>query len=156
MKKYSIKDSLDWNCWYFQKYLKSTKFSKVWKIHFNSSAYIRAEQPRVFELHLRQFLSKIFTRCPENRGKEIDQKNTILIKSCGTTRWTYKKIGKEISKHGSMNIGLNKHCLIKIDNNYCYALDELFAYSVKTLSQEIGTNLNEEGRSFPSRLGLKC
>ena len=54
-----------------------------------------------------------------------------------------------------MNIGLNKHCLIKIDNNYCYALDELFAYSVKTLSQEIGTNLNEEGRSFPSRLVLK-
>ena len=42
------------------------------------------------------------TRGQGNWGKKIDQKDTMLMKSYGTMRWTDKKIGKEMSKHGPM------------------------------------------------------
>ena len=54
--------------------------------------------------------------CQGNCGKKIDQKDTMLIKSYGTSRWTDKKTGKEMSKHGPMYIHFNEHCLKKIDN----------------------------------------
>ena len=51
--------------------------SKNWEIRFISFADFRTEQPSVFELHLRQFLSKSITKCEGNCGKKIDQEDTI-------------------------------------------------------------------------------
>ena len=79
----------------------------------------------------------------------------MLIKSFGTTRWTDKKTGKEMSKHGPMYIHFNEHYLKKFDNKKFYALDESFDYSVITLSHKTLTKLNEEEKSFLRKLGLK-
>ena len=54
-----------------------------------------------------------------------------------------------------MYIHFNEHCLKKFDNKKVYAPDESFDYSVITLSQENLTKLNEEGRGFLRKLGLK-
>ena len=79
----------------------------------------------------------------------------MLIKSYGTTRWTHKKTGKKMNKHGSIYIHFNEHCLKKFDNKKFYAPDESFDYSVITLSQKTLTKLNEEEGSFLTKLGLK-
>ena len=68
----------------------------------------------------------------------------MLIKSYGTTRWTDKKTGKEMSKHGPMYINFNEHCLKKFVSKKFYAPDESFDYSVITMSDETLTKLNEE------------
>ena len=70
-------------------------------------------------------------------------------------RWTDKKTGKKMSKHGPMYIHFNEHCLRKFDNKKFYAPDESFDYSVITLCQETLTVLNKEERSFLRKLGLK-
>ena len=100
-------------------------------------------------------MSKSITRCQGNCGKKIDQKDTMKIKSYRTTRWTDKKTGKEMSKHASMYIHFNEHCLKKFDNKKFYAPDQSFDYSVITLSQETLTKLEEEERSFLRKLGLE-
>ena len=89
-------------------------------------AYFRTEQPSVYEFHLRQFLSKSIARCQASCGKKIDQKDTMQIKSYGTTRWTDRKTGKEMGKHGPMYIHFNKHFLKNFDYKKFYAPDESF------------------------------
>ena len=56
----------------------------------------------MFELHLRQFLQKTVSRCQRKCGKKITQDDGMLIKTYGNTRWTDKKVGKQMSKHGPM------------------------------------------------------
>ena len=116
---------------------------------------LEQNQPGVYELHLREFLSKSVTRCQGSCGKKIDQKDTMLIKSYGTMRWTDKKTGKKMSKHGPMYIHFNEHCLRKFDNKKFYAPDESFDYSVITLCQETLTVLNKEERSLLRKRGWK-
>ena len=62
----------------------------------------REEPFQMFELNLKQFLPKTVPRCQGNCGKKITQNDGMLIKTYGTTRWTDKKAGKEMSKYGPM------------------------------------------------------
>ena len=54
----------------------------------------RDEPLQMFELNLKQLLSKTVPRWRGNCGKKITQNNGMLIKTYGTTRWTDKKMGK--------------------------------------------------------------
>ena len=75
--------------------------------------------------------------------------------SYGTTRWTDKKTGKQMSKNGPMYIHFSEHCLRKFDNKKFYAQNESFAYSVITPNQITFNKLNGEERNLLRKLGLK-
>ena len=80
----------------------------------------REEPVQMFELNLSQFLSKTVSKYQGNCGKDITQNDVMLIKTYGTTRWTDKKTGKEMSKYGA-----NKTCLKRHIKKY-YRPDEKF------------------------------
>ena len=67
----------------------------------------------------------------------------MLIKTYGTTRWTDKSTGDEMSKYGPMYIHLNETCLKRHTKKY-YRPDEKFDYSIITLAQETSNNLSDE------------
>ena len=108
----------------------------------------------MFELNLRQFLPKAVPRCQGNCEKKITQNDGMLIKTYGTTRWTDKKTGNEISKYGPMYIHFNKTYQKRHTKEY-YRPDEKFDYSIITLAEETRNNLSDEQKYFLTRLGIK-
>ena len=64
----------------------------------------RQEPLQMSELNLREILPKTVSRYQGSCEKNITLTDAMLIKSFGTRRWTDKKTGKEISKHGPMYI----------------------------------------------------
>ena len=65
------------------------------------------------------------SRCQGKFGKKITQNDGMLINTYGTTRWTDKKAGKEMSKHGPMYIHFNE-TLSKRYTKRFYGPDERF------------------------------
>ena len=82
-------------------------------------------------------------RCQGYCGKKISQIDGMLIKTYGTTRWTDKNMGDEMSKYGPMYIHLNETCLKRHTKKYCRP-DEKFDCSIITLAQETRNNLSDE------------
>ena len=127
--------------------------------NFSRSPYIflivpsREEPVQMLELNLRQFLPNIMSRCQGNCEKKITQNDGMLIKTYGTTRWTDKKTGKEMSKHGPMYIHFNETCLKRHTKKY-YRLEEKFDYSIITLADETRNNLSDEEKDFLTELGI--
>lgn len=78
----------------------------------------------------------------------------MLIKSYGTTRWTDKKSGKEMTKYGPMYIHFSEKCMKRFDDGKLYGPDESFDYSSITLTKETVTQLNEEEAVFLKNLGV--
>ena len=87
--------------------------------------------------------AKTVPRCQGYCGKKITQIDGMLIKTYGTTRWTDKSTGDEMSKYGPMYIHLNETCLKRHTKKY-YRPDEKFDYSIITLAQETSNNLSDE------------
>ena len=114
----------------------------------------REEPVQMFELNLRQFLPKTVSGCQGNCGKKITQNYGMLIKTYGTTRWTDKKTGKEMSKYGPMCIHFNETCLKRHIKKY-YRPDEKFDYSIITLADETRNNLLDEEKYFLTGLGIR-
>ena len=83
----------------------------------------RDEPLQMFELNLKQLLSKTVPRWQGNCGKKITQNDGMLIKTCGTTRWTDKKMGKEIDKYRPMYINFSETRLKRHTKKY-YRPDE--------------------------------
>ena len=94
------------------------------------------------------------SRCQGRCGKKIDKSDILLIKSYGTTTWTDKKSGKEMSKHGPMYIHFNEICL-KAYHDKFYGPSETFEYSIVTVGTETLSNLSEEEKKFLKELGVK-
>ena len=113
----------------------------------------REEPVQMFELNLRQFLPKTMSRCQGNCGKKITQNDGMLIKTYGTTRWTNKKTGKEMSKYGAMYIHFNETCLKRHTKKY-HRPDEKFDYSIITLADKTRNNLSNEEKDFLIGLGI--
>ena len=114
----------------------------------------REEPVQMFELNLRQFLPKTVSRYQGNCGKKITQNDGMLIKTYGTTRWTDKKTGNEMSKYGPMYIHFNETCLKRHTKKY-YRPDEKFDYSIITLADETRNNLSDEEKDFLAGIGIK-
>ena len=95
------------------------------------------------------------SRCQGNFGKKITRNDGNLIKTYGTTKWTDKKTGKEISKYGPMFINFNKTCLKRHTKKY-YRPDEKFYYSIITLADQTRNNLSDKEKDFLTWLGIKC
>ena len=85
--------------------------------------------------------------------EKIAQNDGMLIKTYGTTRWTDKKTGKEMSKYGPMYIHFNETCLKRHTKKY-YSLEEKFDYSIITLADETRNNLSDEEKDFLTELGI--
>lgn len=115
---------------------------------------LREEPPKTFELHLKRMLPKSITRCQGNCGKKIEEKDVMLIKSYGTTRWTDKKSGKEMTKYGPMYIHFNEKCMKRFNDDKFYGPGEQFDYSLITLSKETVAQLNDEEAVFLKDLGI--
>ena len=113
----------------------------------------REEPVQMFELNLRLFLPKAVPRCQGNCGKKITQ-NDMLIKTYLTTRWTDKKTGKEMSRHGPIYKHFNEICLKRHTKQY-YRPDKKFNYSTVTLADETRNNLSDEKKYFLTELGIK-
>ena len=114
----------------------------------------REEPVQMFELNLRQFLPKTMSRYQGNCGKKITQNDGMLIKTSGTTRWTDKKTGKEMSKYGPMYTHFNETCLKGHTKKY-YRPDEKFDHSIITLADETCNNLSHEEKYFLIGLCIK-
>ena len=82
------------------------------------------------------------------------QNDGMFIKTYGTTRWTDKKTGKEMGKHGPMYIHFNETCLKRHTKKY-YGPDERFDYSIITLADQTRNNLSDEEKDFLTAFGVK-
>ena len=97
----------------------------------------------MFELHLRQSLPKTVSRCQGKCGKKITQDDGMLIKTYGNTRWTDKKMGKEMSKHGPMY-----ETSLKRQTKKYYGPDKRFVYSIITIAEKTRNNLSDGENYF--------
>ena len=86
-------------------------------------------------------------------GKKITQNDGMFIKTYGTTRWTDKKTGKEMSKYGPMYIHFNKTCLKRHTKIY-YKPDEKIDYSIITLADETCSNILDDEKDFLTGIGI--
>ena len=95
------------------------------------------------------------SRCQGNCGKNVTQNDGMIIKTYGTTRWTDKNTGKEISKYGPKYIYFKKICLKRHTKKY-YVPDIGFHYFNITLADETRNNLSDEEKDFfLTRLAVK-
>ena len=124
--------------------MRVSNFSRLLCIFFIIPS--REEPAPMFELHLRQFLPKTVSRCQGKCGKKITQDDGMLIKTYGNTRWTDKKVGKQMSKHGPMY----KTSLKRQTKKY-YGPDKRFVYSIITMADETH-NLSDEKNDFLKKI----
>ena len=93
------------------------------------------------------------SRCQGKCEENITQNNGMLSKTYGTTRWTDKKTGKEMSKHGPMYIHFNETYLKRHIKKY-YGPDERLDYSIITFADETRNDLSDEEKDFLTGLGV--
>ena len=89
----------------------------------------RESTPEVFELHFRKNLPRQITKCQGMCGKKITpDDNGLLVRTYGTTTWTERGTGREMSKYGPMYIHFSGRCLKAFDSKNYYEVNDTFDY----------------------------
>ena len=72
----------------------------------------------------------------------------MLVKSCGTSHWTDRKTGQEMSKFGPMYIHFNEKCLINFDTDRYYGPGAKFDYKRIEIGVKTQTSLTKVEKEF--------
>ena len=114
----------------------------------------RASAPKIFELHLRQKVPSSISKCQGNCGQKIILKDTLLVKSFGTSTWTDRSTGKERSRFGPMYVHFKDACLKNYDDEY-YSPDSEFNYGKVTVDSSSKSEMTSREKQLLKNLGVK-
>ena len=115
----------------------------------------RVDPIKIFVLFLRKDLPRAVKICQGLCGKSItpDEK-CMLVKSCGTSHWSDKNTGQEMSKFGPMYIHFNEKCLINFDCDRYYGPGSRFDYERIEVGLITQALLNKVEKEFLTQLGV--
>ena len=116
----------------------------------------RKSTPEVFELHFRKNIPRQITKCQGMCGKKITpDDNGLLVRTYGTTTWTERGNGREMSKYGPMYIHFSCSCLKAFDSKNYYGVNDTFDYQRTIVEKNVQVELRNGEREMLLKLGVK-